>query len=184
MYAVLILQFSPHVDENGRLIAPERDGGAAVKRALCNVAKKPDHPRHSAGRAVFAAARKTADDSFFDAQYHWRHGDAVALLAVGASFSSGEAAKCVKPALLATAIKLFILPAIFLPIAAMMGFTGSAMIAILIMVGSPTTVSCYVMARNMGYKGVLTSNVVMLATVLSSVSLTLWIFLLRLFEML
>lgn len=64
------------------------------------------------------------------------------------------------------------------------GFTGSAMIAILIMVGSPTTVSCYVMARNMGYKGVLTSNVVMLATVLSSVSLTLWIFLLRLFEML
>ena len=66
----------------------------------------------------------------------------------------------------------------------MMGFTGSAMIAILIMVGSPTTVSCYVMARNMGYKGVLTSSVVMLATVLSSVSLTLWIFLLRLFGLL
>lgn len=108
----------------------------------------------------------------------------VALLAVGASFSGSEAAKCMKPALAATAIKLFILPAIFLPIAALFGFTGSAMIAILILVGSPTTVSCYVMAKNMGHRGVLTSNVVMLATVLSSVSLTLWIFLLRLFGLL
>ena len=108
----------------------------------------------------------------------------VALLAVGASFSGSEAAKCMKPALAATAIKLFILPAIFLPIAALFGFTGSAMIAILILVGSPTTVSCYVMAKNMGHRGVLTGNVVMLATVLSSVSLTLWIFLLRLFGLL
>ena len=108
----------------------------------------------------------------------------VALLAVGASFSGSEAAKCMKPALAATAIKLFILPAIFLPIAALLGFTGSAMIAILILVGSPTTVSCYVVAKNMGHRGVLTSNVVMLATVLSSVSLTLWIFLLRLFGLL
>ena len=108
----------------------------------------------------------------------------VALLAVGASFSGSEAAKCMRPALAATAIKLFILPAIFLPIAALFGFTGSAMIAILILIGSPTTVSCYVMAKNMGHRGVLTSNVVMLATVLSSVSLTLWIFLLRLFGLL
>ena len=100
------------------------------------------------------------------------------------AISGSEAAKCMKPALAVTAIKLFILPAIFLPIAALLGFTGSAMIAILILVGSPTTVSCYVMAKNMGHRGVLTSNVVMLATVLSSVSLTLWIFLLRLFGLL
>ena len=40
------------------------------------------------------------------------------------------------------------------------------------------------MAKNMGHRGVLTSNGVMLATVLSSVSLTLWIFLLRLFGLL
>lgn len=172
------------MDENGRLIAPERDGGAAVKRALCNVAKNPIILGILLGVPFSLLRVKLPDDSFLDAQYHWRHGDAVALLAVGASFSSGEAAKCVKPALLATAIKLFILPAVFLPIAAMMGFTGSAMIAILIMVGSPTTVSCYVMAKNMGYKGVLTSSVVMLATVLSSISLTLWIFLLRLFGLL
>lgn len=184
VYAVLILQFSPHVDENGRLIAPERDGGAAVKRALCNVAKNPIILGILLG-VPFSLLRVKLP-TILSSTLNTIGGTAtpVALLAVGASFSSGEAAKCVKPALLATAIKLFILPAFFLPIAAMMGFTGSAMIAILIMVGSPTTVSCYVMAKNMGYKGVLTSSVVMLATVLSSVSLTLWIFLLRLFGLL
>ena len=184
VYAVLILQFSPHVDENGRLIAPERDGGAAVKRALCNVAKNPIILGILLG-VPFSLLRVKLP-TILSSTLNTIGGTAtpVALLAVGASFSSGEAAKCVKPALLATAIKLFILPAVFLPIAAMMGFTGSAMIAILIMVGSPTTVSCYVMAKNMGYKGVLTSSVVMLATVLSSISLTLWIFLLRLFGLL
>lgn len=184
VYAVLILQFSPHVDENGRLIAPERDGGAAVKRALCNVAKNPIILGILLG-VPFSLLRVKLP-TILSSTLNTIGGTAtpVALLAVGASFSRGEAAKCVKPALLATAIKLFILPAGFLPIAAMMGFTGSAMIAILIMVGSPTTVSCYVMAKNMGYKGVLTSSVVMLATVLSSVSLTLWIFLLRLFGLL
>lgn len=184
VYAVLILQFSPHVDENGRLIAPERDGGAAVKRALCNVAKNPIIL--GILLSVPFSLLRVKLPTILSSTLNTIGGTAtpVALLAVGASFSSGEAAKCVKPALLATAIKLFILPAFFLPIAAMMGFTGSAMIAILIMVGSPTTVSCYVMAKNMGYKGVLTSSVVMLATVLSSVSLTLWIFLLRLFGLL
>jgi predicted permease len=68
---------------------------------------------------------------------------------------------------------------LFLPLAVWMGFRGSELIAILIMLGSPTTVSCYIMARNMGHEGVLTSNSVILATVFSSFSLTLWIWLLR-----
>lgn len=120
MYAVLILQFSPHVDENGRLIAPERDGGAAVKRALCNVAKNPIILGILLG-VPFSLLRVKLP-TILSSTLNTIGGTAtpVALLAVGASFSSGEAAKCVKPALLATAIKLFILPAIFLPIAAMM----------------------------------------------------------------
>ena len=47
------------------------------------------------------------------------------------------------------------------------------------MLGSATTVSCFVMAKNMGHEGVLTSSVVMLTTLLSSVTLTFWIWLLK-----
>ena len=83
--------------------------------------------------------------------------------------------------LYAFSIKLFLLPAIFLPLAAMMGFRDSEMIAILIMVGSPTTVASFVMAKSMHADDVLTSNAVLLSTLLSSMSITLWLYLLRSF---
>ena len=47
------------------------------------------------------------------------------------------------------------------------------------MLGSPTTVSCYIMAKNMGHDGTLTSSVVVSTTFLSSFSITVWLFLLR-----
>ena len=51
--------------------------------------------------------------------------------------------------------------------------------AVLIMLGSPTTVSCYIMAKNTGNDSVLTSSIIVLTTLLSSVTLTGWIFVLR-----
>ena len=64
-----------------------------------------------------------------------------------------------------------------------LGFRNSALVAILIMTGSPTTVAAYVMARQMHGDGVLTSNVVLLSTLVSSVSITLWLFALRSFAL-
>ena len=53
--------------------------------------------------------------------------------------------------------------------------------AILIMLASPTTVSSYIMAENMDNDGVLASSIIVLTTVLSSITLTGWIFILRWF---
>ena len=103
----------------------------------------------------------------------------LGLLLVGAGFEGRKALAKMKPTIAATAIKLFLLPALFLPVAMYLGFHGEAMIAILIMLGSPTTVSCYIMAKNMGNDDVLTSSIIVLATLLSSISLTFWVFLLR-----
>ena len=103
----------------------------------------------------------------------------VALLVVGAGFEGRKAIQKIKPTLAATFIKLILLPAIFFPFAVMMGFRNSELVAILVMLGSPTTVTCYIMARNMGNDEVLSSSVVVTATLLSSISLTLWVFLLK-----
>lgn len=103
----------------------------------------------------------------------------VALLVVGAGFEGRKALARIKPTVMATAIKLLILPAIFLPLAVFMGFTKSELVAVLIMTGSPTTVSCYIMAKNMDNDAILSSSIIVLATLLSSVTLTGWIFLLR-----
>ena len=80
---------------------------------------------------------------------------------------------------MAVFIKLIALPLIFLPIAVKMGFRREALVAIIIMLGSPTTVTCYIMAKNMGNDGVLASGIVVVTTLLSSVTLTFIIFLLK-----
>jgi len=103
----------------------------------------------------------------------------MALLAIGASFSLAEAKKKFTPSLAASFVKLFALPLVFLPIAVMLGFRESALVAIFVMLGSPTTVTSYVMAKNMDNDGTLASNIVMLATLLSGISVTFWVFVLR-----
>ena len=103
----------------------------------------------------------------------------MALLAVGASFEGRKAVQKIDITVLATLIKLVIIPAIFFPFAIAMGFRQSALVAILIMLGSPTTVSCYIMAKNIGNADVLTSSIIVTATLFSSITLTLWLFILR-----
>ena len=53
------------------------------------------------------------------------------------------------------------------------------LVAILVMLGSATTVSSYVMAKNMGHEGVVSSSVVMLTTMFSAFTLTMWLYILR-----
>ena len=103
----------------------------------------------------------------------------LGLMAMGATFSFQKAAGKMKPAIVATFMKLVGFECIFLPLAIKMGFREQELIAILIMLGSATTVSCYVMARNMGHEGTLTSNTVMLTTLFSAFTLTMWLFILR-----
>ena len=60
-----------------------------------------------------------------------------------------------------------------------LGFRREELVAILVMLGSAATVSCYVMAKNMGHEGVLSSSVVMLTTLFSAFTLTGWLYVLR-----
>ena len=60
-----------------------------------------------------------------------------------------------------------------------LGFREEKLIAILVMLGSATTSSCFVMAKNMGHRGVITACAVMMTTLLSAFSLTFWLFVLR-----
>lgn len=103
----------------------------------------------------------------------------IALISVGAGFDAKYAIKKIKPALWASFIKLIGLPMVFLPIAFLLGFGGSEIVAILMMLAAPTTVSCYIMAKNMDNDDVLTSNIVVLTTLLSSITLTFWIYVLK-----
>ncbi len=105
----------------------------------------------------------------------------LGLMAMGASFDIRQATGKIGPALTASLLKLVGFCAAFLPLAAKLGFYNEKMIAILVMLGSCSTVAGYVMAKNMGHEGVVSASCVMLTTMLSAFTLTFWLFVLRTF---
>ena len=105
----------------------------------------------------------------------------MGLMSMGATFEMKRATSKMKPTLVAVFMKLIGFCAIFLPVAAMLGFRNEQLIAILVMLGSATTVSSFVMARSMGHEGTLSSGVIMMTTLLSAFTLTMWLDVLRSF---
>lgn len=103
----------------------------------------------------------------------------LALITIGAGFEGRKALAKIAPTMAASMIKLVLQPLVFLPVAAWMGFSGEKMIAILIMLASPTTPSCYIMAKSMNNDEVLTASVIVTATLMAAFTLTGWIFLLK-----
>lgn len=107
----------------------------------------------------------------------------MGLMAMGATFDFKKALGKIKPAVMATFMKLIAFVAVFLPVAVRMGFRREELVAILVMLGSATTVSSFVMSKNMGHEGTLSSTVVMLTTLFSAFTLTGWLFALRVFQL-
>ena len=107
----------------------------------------------------------------------------MGLMSMGATFELRKATSKMKPTIVAVFMKLVGFCAVFLPVAAVLGFRNEELIAILVMLGSATTVSCFVMARNMGHEGTLSSGVIMMTTLLSAFTLTMWLDVLRSFRL-
>jgi hypothetical protein len=103
----------------------------------------------------------------------------LALLSVGAGFEIENAVKKLKPSIAASLIKLVMQPAILLPVAVLMGFRNQEIIAILIMTGAPTTVSSFIMAKNMNNDAELASSIVVITTLFSAITITGIIFIFR-----
>ncbi len=103
----------------------------------------------------------------------------LGLLSMGASFDFRKISGYFRLSLTAAFIKLLLQAAIFLPIAIACGFRSQELIALIVMLGSASTVTCYIMAKNMGHDGVLSSTTVMLTTIGCAFTLTFWLWLLR-----
>lgn len=103
----------------------------------------------------------------------------LALISIGASFEGKRALAKVKPTMVASAIKLVVLAAIFLPIAVMCGFRDQKLIAIIIMLASPCTPTAYIMAKNMHGDDTLAASIIVVTTFFSSITMTAWIYIMK-----
>jgi len=103
----------------------------------------------------------------------------LGLMALGASLNLKSFEEKVFSVISATIFKLLVFCMIFIPVAIQFGYRKDKLLAILIMLGSPTTVSSFVMAKSMGHDGQTSAGTVMMTTLFSAFSLTLWLFILK-----
>ena len=153
--------------------------GALVKKLLIGVITNPIILGIAAGMVWSLAGLPMPVILSKSVNYIATTATPLALLVLGATFKGREALQKIGPTLAAAFLKLVAIPAAIFPVAIHMGFRGSELVAIMIMLASPTTVTCYIMAKNMGGDDTLSASVVMTATLLSSVTLTLWVFVMR-----
>ncbi len=101
----------------------------------------------------------------------------LALIAVGAEFKWGNMQQNFKALMGSCVYKLLVQPALFLPIAALLGWRNEWLVTLMIMMGAPTTPSSFIMARNMGHNGAMTANIIAGTTLFSAASVTFWLWL-------
>ena len=172
IYAVIVLTFEGTYPEG------ERDTGK-IKQAGMNILKNPIIIAIVLGLIVGLLGNPLPELANATINNVAKMATPLALIGLGAGFEGRKALAKLKPTLGASFIKLIAQAAIFIPIAAAFGFKGEKMVAIVVMLAAPATPSCYIMAKNMHNDGVLTASIVVTTTLLASVTLTGWIFLLR-----
>ena len=172
IYSVLVLTFEGESEDGKR-------DTSKIKQAGINILKNPIIIAIVLGVIIALLGNPLPELVNSTVESVAKMATPLALIGLGAGFEGRKALKKIKPTLGAAFIKLIGQAAIFIPIAAALGFTGEKMVALTVMLAGPATPSCYIMAKNMHNDGVLTASIVVATTLLASVTLTGWIFLLR-----
>lgn len=172
IFAVTILTFESND-------ASTKQDKSRIKTAFFNILKNPIIIGIVLGLLASLLQVKLPGMVTKSIDYMGKMASPLALIAIGAGFEGRKALAKIKPSLAATFIKLIGLAAIFLPIAVWLGFRDQELLALVIMLGSPSTPTAYIMAKNMHGDEVLSSSVIVMTTFLSAFTLTMWIFLLR-----
>ncbi len=101
----------------------------------------------------------------------------LALIMLGASINLKITEKNLLPLISAITVKLVIAPAVFLALAAFVfGFRGAEFAILISLFATPAAVSSFTMAQQMGGDDELAGQIVMFGTVISIMTMFLWIF--------
>lgn len=98
----------------------------------------------------------------------------MSLIILGATVTISGIKKYWRYTLIASLGRLIIVPGIFLPIAIALGFRNEALVALMVMYGSPTAVASFSMATSMGGNSELAGQIVAVTTIFSVMSIFLW----------
>ena len=103
----------------------------------------------------------------------------MVLFLLGASFNPKSIRECKRNLAMMLFVRLVVFPALGVFFAVEFGFTGVALVSLLLLFGSPTAAVSFTMAQEMDSDADLTSNAIIFGSLLSCISLFFWIFLLK-----
>lgn len=100
----------------------------------------------------------------------------LALITIGATFDFQKISGSIKPTIVASILKLGIIPLIAVVISLFIGFNHSDIFLIYVLFGVPTATISFTLAAAMDGDKELASSIVMMTTLLSVVSMTIFVF--------
>ena len=91
----------------------------------------------------------------------------ISFISLGVSLDMGEARANRRPLAIGTALRMGLVPLVFLPLSVALGFRGQDLCGLMVLFAAPTAVASYPMAVAMGADGPLAGQLVCATTVLS-----------------
>ena len=162
------------------LLEKARNGNASTKKLLIAIAKNPTVIATAAGLAVNFTGIVLPDIVLGVAKDLSGLTTPLSFLSIGVTLSLGSVGK--KGYLISsTLLRLVLIPAVFVTVAAMLGFRGQEMCALLILFAAPTAVSSYPTAVAMGADGDFAAQMVAYTTVFCLPTIFVWTLLLNSF---
>jgi hypothetical protein len=108
----------------------------------------------------------------------------MALMCLGGGITFLGFDRKFKYAITAAVIKVAVLPLVFTTAAILLGFTGIELASLMILGGTSSAIVSYTMAVQMGGDGYTAGNIVLISTLLSSITLTIFIYVLMALQLL
>ncbi|MEG1633773.1 MAG: AEC family transporter [Oscillospiraceae bacterium] len=156
-----------------------RGGRVPVRKTLVSILTNPLIIGAALGTLALALKIKlpTAADSVV--RQLASVGTPLQLFLLGGFFNFSGIAKHKKPLFWAVFGKLVLLPAAVLPIAVLLGFRGTALVALVGCFASGNAIASFVMTQQMGGDAELAGDIVVLTSSLCAVTVFCWLFLLK-----
>lgn len=150
-----------------------------VKKILLGIAKNPLILASAAGIVLNLSGLRLP--TFLDNPISQLGSSAspVALLLLGAQFEFQDVRSHRRNLVICTALRLVVFPGVALPLAALAGLRGPEFAVLISMFATPTAVSSFSMAAQMGGSPELAASAVTVTTLLSAATMFLWTFLFK-----
>ena len=150
-----------------------------VRKILLGIAKNPLIVASAAGILVNLSGLQLPDCLANPISQLGASASPVALLLLGAQFEFRDVRLHRRNLAICTVLRLLVYPGIALPLAALAGLRGPEFAVLISMFATPTAVASFSMAAQMGGNPELAASAVTVTTLLSSVTMFLWIFLFK-----